>query len=205
MAIDTVQSPATTTPRRRRHFGVWLALVGLLVTVGLLAAACGGGPNDPRAATATTATTTSTTPAAPSGSASNPSEQTTQSEELQFAQCMRSHGVSDFPDPSGRGLLSDISAAGVNTQSPTYQQALQSCKKYSPEGHLTPAQSAAENAEGLLISQCMRSHGVPNFPDPSTGPADEQVINLHGLGIDPSSPTFQAASSACQKLFPGSK
>ena len=51
----------------------------------------------------------------------------------------------------------------------------------------------------------MRSHGVPNFPDPSTGPVGEQVINLHGLGIDPSSPTFQAANSACEKLYPGAK
>ena len=51
----------------------------------------------------------------------------------------------------------------------------------------------------------MRSHGVPNFPDPTTGPLGEQVLNLGGTGIDPQSPTYQAASQACQKLFPGTK
>jgi hypothetical protein len=51
----------------------------------------------------------------------------------------------------------------------------------------------------------MRSHGVPNFPDPSTGPVGEQVIDLRRTGIDLSSPTFQAASEACQKIVPGSK
>ena len=95
---------------------------------------------------------------------------------------MRSHGVPDFPDPSASGgQLNAISAAGINTQSPTYQAALQACKKYSPAGHLTPAQSAADNAKGLEFSQCMRSHGVPNFPDPITGPTGGQAINL-GLG-----------------------
>jgi hypothetical protein len=46
---------------------------------------------------------------------------------------------------------------------------------------------------------------VPNFPDPSTGPVGEQVIDLRRTGIDLSSPTFQAASEACQKIVPGSK
>jgi hypothetical protein len=118
---------------------------------------------------------------------------------------MRSHGVTNFPDPSAAGLLNDLSAAGVNTHSTTYQVALQGCKKFNPSKNIAPAQSAAENAKGLEIFQCMRSHGVTNFPDPSTGPVGEQVINLHGLSIDPSSPAFQAAHAACQKFNPGGK
>ena len=46
---------------------------------------------------------------------------------------------------------------------------------------------------------------VPSYPDPSTGPAGEQVMDLRGLGIDLNSPTFQAANKACQKIIPGSK
>ncbi|HUC14049.1 MAG TPA: hypothetical protein VMS00_06320 [Acidimicrobiales bacterium] len=129
-----------------------------------------------------------------------------QSQQLQFAHCMRAQGVLNFPDPSpSRGFLSAISASGVNTRSPTFQAALQACKKYTPEGNMTPAQSAAENTKGLQLSQCMRSHGVPNFPDPSTGPVGEQVIDLRRTGIDLSSSTFKAASEACQKIVPGSK
>jgi hypothetical protein len=63
---------------------------------------------------------------------------------------MRSHGVTDFPDPSANGgQLQNIANSGVNTKSPTYQAALQACKKYTPAGNMTPAQSAAENAKGL--------------------------------------------------------
>jgi hypothetical protein len=205
MEDDAVQAPPTITRRQRRGLGASLAVVGLLGTIGLLAASCGGGSKDPGTASAAS-TSTTTTIVAPSGSSgSGSAQESSQTEELQFAQCMRSHGISDFPDPSGGGLLNAISAAGVNTQSPTYQAAEQACEKYSPAGHLTPTQSAAASAAGLEFSQCMRSHGVPNFPDPSTGPTGGQAINLHGLDIDPSSPTYQSANAACQKIVPGSK
>jgi hypothetical protein len=213
---------------RRRRAGA--AIVGL-AALALLATACGGGSKSPGVASAggtTTATASASGPSGPSGStttaqpASSPgsssssgptnpsvpgsSGEVSQSQQLQFAQCMRSHGVLDFPDPSpSRGFLSAISASGINTHSSTFQAALQACKKYNPDGNMAPAQSAAENTRALQFSQCMRSHGVPNFPDPSTGPVGEQVIDLRRTGIDLSSPTFQAASEACQKIVPGSK
>jgi hypothetical protein len=207
MDDDITRPPRTTKRRQRRRFGAGFALVGLLVVVGMLAGACGGGSKDPAAVSAGSTSTTSSATAASSGSSgSSSSGQSAQSEELQFSQCMRSHGVSDFPDPPANGgMLNAISAAGVNTQSPTYQAALQACKKYSPAGNLSAAQSAAQNAKGVEFSQCMRSHGVPNYPDPISGPTGGQAINLHGTGIDPSSLIYQAANSACQKVVPGSK
>jgi hypothetical protein len=45
----------------------------------------------------------------------------------------------------------------------------------------------------------MRSHGVPNFPDPSHGGGGIQIPN----GINPQSPAFQAAQKTCFKLLPG--
>jgi hypothetical protein len=219
MDDDITRPPRTTKRRQRRRLGAGFALVGLLVAVGPLAGACGGGSKDPAAvsagSTSTTTGSTSTTSSATASSAtaassgssgSSSSGQSAQSEELEFSQCMRSHGVSDFPDPpANAGMLNAISAAGVNTQSPTYQAALQACKKYSPGGNLSAAQSAAQNAKGVEFSQCMRLHGVPNYPDPISGPTGGQAINLHGTGIDPSGPIYQAANSACQKVVPGSK
>jgi hypothetical protein len=200
MDDDTARASAIIKPRQRRGFRASLALVGVVATIALLAAACGGGSKNPGAASASSTTTT----VAPSGS--NASGETSQSQQLQLALCMRSHGVPNFPDPSpGGGQLNAISAAGINTQSPTYQAALQACNKYTPAGNVTPAQSAAENAKGLEFSQCMRSHGVPNFPDPITGPTGGQAINMSGTGIDQNSPTYQAANSACQEIVPGSK
>jgi hypothetical protein len=207
MDDDTARAPAINKARHRRGFGPSLALVGLLATMGLLVAACAGDATNPGAASASSTTTSTTVASSGSSGPVSPGD-ASQSQQLQFAQCMRSHGVPNFPDPdpgAGGGSLNAISAAGINTQSPTYQATLQACKKYNPGANVTPAQGAAQNAKGLEMSQCMRSHGVPNFPDPIAGPTGGQAINLSGTGIDQNSPTYQGAAAACQKLFPGSK
>jgi hypothetical protein len=126
-------------------------------------------------------------------------------EKLQFARCMRSNGVPNFPDPKpGTGELQNIANAGVTTGSAAYQAAFQACKKYTPAGQVTP-QSAADQAKALQFSQCMRAHGVPNFPDPVTGPTGAPAINLGPEHIDPSSPLVGAANQACQRIVPGTK
>jgi len=62
----------------------------------------------------------------------------------------------------------------------------------------TSAHSAHEN-KALAFSRCMRSHGVPNFPDPASGGAIPKVA-LQRLGV--SSSQFQSAQSACILLLP---
>ena len=46
----------------------------------------------------------------------------------------------------------------------------------------------------------MRSHGVPNFPDPIP---DGDLSLERNSGINPQSPSFQAAQTACSKFQPG--
>ncbi|MBO0692900.1 MAG: hypothetical protein J2P58_08390 [Acidimicrobiaceae bacterium] len=112
----------------------------------------------------------------------------------------------NFPDPGANGgLLQNIARAGIDTNSPTYAAALRACRQYTAAGNMTPAERAANNARGIRFSQCMRSHGVPNFPDPTTGPTGGSVINLNPEHIDPSSPIYQRASQACQRIVPGGK
>jgi hypothetical protein len=53
-------------------------------------------------------------------------------------------------------------------------------------------------ADGAKFSACMRAHGVRNFPDPSSGGG---LTIGPGTGINPESPTFQAAEKACRKLL----
>ena len=60
------------------------------------------------------------------------------------------------------------------------------------------------------MSRCMRSHGVPNFPDPTfqSGPGGGVGVGIkigNGSGIDPSSPAFQAAQKECGSIFGGPK
>lgn len=121
---------------------------------------------------------------------------------------MRSHGVTNFPDPiAGKsGNAASFAVGSVDINSPTYRSAQQACHKYltSPGANLTPAQYAQREAQLLKYAQCMRSHGLPNFPDPTTGPSGAPTIALTpSSGINPDSPTYQAAESACQSLKGG--
>jgi hypothetical protein len=49
--------------------------------------------------------------------------------ELRFALCMRSHGVSNFPDPTNAGVVHLI---GVDQNSPQYQSAQKVCEVLVP-------------------------------------------------------------------------
>jgi hypothetical protein len=52
----------------------------------------------------------------------------------------------------------------------------------------------------LKFSACMRTHGVPSYPDPtSTG---EIGSNGAILGVNEDSPAFQAAEKECNHLRP---
>ena len=53
----------------------------------------------------------------------------------------------------------------------------------------------------IAFSRCMRAHGIAKFPDPSGGGGGG--INLAGTGINPASPGFRAAQTACNHLMPG--
>lgn len=67
------------------------------------------------------------------------------------------------------------------------------------------AQNSAQNgvSQAYAFSRCMRSHGLPNFPDPkvSTSPGHASV----GIAVNPSetsSPKFNSAQKACQGILP---
>jgi hypothetical protein len=70
---------------------------------------------------------------------------------LSFAGCMRSHGVTRFPDPSAQGGLSVemVQAQGVDVHSPEVLHVIQTCLPAS-HGALTPAKvrESLNNAGG---------------------------------------------------------
>jgi hypothetical protein len=69
----------------------------------------------------------------------------------------------------------------------------------SQGGQFSLAMKVGNAADGAKFSACMRKHGVTSFPDPD----GQGVITIHsGMGIDPGSPTFRSARSACEKLLP---
>ncbi len=123
-----------------------------------------------------------------------------------FAQCMRSHGVPDFPEPSeGHLLIKGNSKNGLNPGSPQFRSAMKACHSLAPAPKISPQQTAAMQAQALKFSACMRSHGVPNFPDPKFEGGGVQLQIKRGSGIDPQASQFQAAQKACQGDIPGPK
>lgn len=122
---------------------------------------------------------------------------------LAFAQCMRKQGITNFPDPgSGGGFRI---TGGLDPMSAQFQAAQNACKSLLPNGGApNPAQQAAAQQAALQFSQCMRSHGIANFPDPQfqSGPRAGGTTLRLPSSIDPNSPQFKSAQSACQKLLP---
>jgi hypothetical protein len=174
-----------------------LALVAV-VGLSLLAAACGGG--SPGAKVAQIGTTSSAKGSG-SPSASGSGSPTA------FAACMRSHGVPNFPDPDSQGHfkitggVSNGKTFGVDTNSAQFKAADRACRKLQPNGgRPTAAQQQQEQQQMLKYAQCMRSHGVPKFPDPKAGGA---LTLGDKSGVDPNTPQFQAAQKTCLKLVPG--
>ncbi len=102
---------------------------------------------------------------------------------------MRAHGVPKFPDPTGGRLLIKAGpGSGLNPGSPAFQSAQQACKSLAPSGLAAPgsAATAQMQAKALRFASCMRSHGVPSFPDPTFSGADVR---------DPTRPRAAAARS----------
>lgn len=119
---------------------------------------------------------------------------------LAYAQCIRAHGIPDYPDPNSKGqfivqngsALPSVSAAVANA-------AAKACQKLLPPSMAQGPSKASpgSNNQALKFSECMRSHGEPNFPDP----ASNGSFTLPP-GMNAESPQFQNAEKACQSLMP---
>jgi hypothetical protein len=158
----------------------------LAVTAGiaLLASGCGG-----------------STSSGPSGSSSTGGSSKYQ-KELAFSECMRSHGVPNFPDPSSNGALTVTNSGAATGSAGGSHSAMlaaeQTCRHLLPNGgQPSQAQQQRNVKQELKFVQCMRSHGEPNMPDPGSNGALPA-----GSGVNPQSPQFQKAQQACQSLLP---
>ncbi|MDF2982123.1 MAG: hypothetical protein K0Q69_1895, partial [Devosia sp.] len=115
-----------------------------------------------------------------------------------YAQCMRDNGYAEFPDPTpGEGMRFLITPGSAAR----FEKASAACHDLAPEGMrgegVTP-----EQLEGLLkLAQCVREHGLPNFPDPSP----DGGFDAGKLGAGPDDPKLRAAMDACRELSGGAR
>jgi hypothetical protein len=118
---------------------------------------------------------------------------------MSYAHCMRSHGILAFPDPTpnpgGPGGSFSWSGGGkdgdLEPNDPRYQAANKTCQTLLPDGGQIPTASAKQLAADVAMAACLRSHGVPNFPDPN----GQGAFDLSD--VDRSTPQFQKAFNTC--------
>ena len=143
--------------------------------VALLAAGCGGGGSSPGVASVTSSTSTATTPAAQNGL-------------VAFSRCMRSNGLPTFPDPQAfTGGNAKLTVHGLGN-GPHVQAAMNACGHLLPTRGGAPPQTAQQErtqvADELSFARCMRSHGVPGFPDPTAqGQLSIAMVQAHGIDV----------------------
>lgn len=73
--------------------------------------------------------------------------------------------------------------------------ALGACGSASKPG----APGSSSYSQGVKYAGCVRSHGIPDFPDPDHGGGFPTLPST----INQQSPAFQSAEQACAKLEPG--
>ncbi len=136
------------------------------------------------------------------GSSGQPTQAQLQQDGVRFADCMRSHGVSSFPDPGSHGFK-----AAFATQAPAFWSTERICGRlvpgFGPSGPRQSApQSQAQIAAMLAFARCIRSHGFSSFPDPTTsGQLTHEM--LAGAGINLHQPAVLQAGDACTSVTHG--
>lgn len=118
----------------------------------------------------TTAASQSKAPAETGAGSSGGGTASTREQAVQFAQCMRKNGVSQFPDPDASGNLTIDSIANgssLDTNSAAFKRAISACRALEPAGFTGAKRSPEQQKAALQFAQCIRDHGVKDFPDPA--------------------------------------
>lgn len=184
------------------------ALAAALIALGVLVAGCGGSsPSNGVASLGSHGSKASTTSSTAAGSTGG-GESSPGSQAVAYTACMRAHGVPNFPEPQistspGGGSVKMAVPASIG-ENPKFKSAQQACRKLlpggGPGGEGNHQISPQEQSQYLKAAACIRSHGVPNFPDPTFSGGG---VHIEHQNLNESSPAFKAAVHACESLIPG--
>jgi hypothetical protein len=191
-----------------------MKLIAGPVALVLLAAGCGGGAKTPTVAHLGSSASPSSSSSGSNGSSAAPGGASSRSaspdaQAVAYSACVRAHGVPNFPDPKVSVHGSSVSVAiGINpsiSSNPHFKSAQQACSKLlpggGPGGEGNHSISPKEQSQYLRAAACIRTHGIPNFPDPTFSGGGVHLPK--SAGIDLHSPQVRAAEEACQSLIPG--
>lgn len=185
--MQILNRDATDPPRRSRPRVLRAGPLAGAIVAAVLIAGCGGSSNGGGGGVAQINSQTGAKKAA---------APTTKPNAEAYAQCMRAHGVPNFPDPNSSGQI--LLTPSVNTDTAAYQSAQNDCESLEPPPPVDPAASSQRLAAALKFATCMRAHGVPDFPDPQ-GASDGGIgFSATPGGSDTNSPAFQRADQKCR-------
>jgi hypothetical protein len=172
--------------RRKRWPLSALALTAMVVLI----SACGS--------SAPAGTSTGTSSASDTGASSHTAANPNRGEAVKFAECIRSNGVSEFPDPNASGAFVYGIKAGssLDPSSAAWKTAIAACRNLEPSDFMPTTFTTKQIEARVKFAQCVRDNGVPNFPDPTTHGPLVDVTN--GSSI----PGLQAALHTCLRLNP---
>jgi hypothetical protein len=187
---DRRVGPRSRTGRPRRRRGG--ALAAVVAGASVLAAACGG-------------SSTQANTFAPGA---------TYAQALAFAKCMRSNGVSHFPNPDGQGNFNNTQIEALENNNAQADNAIHQCRSVLPNAGtgLTVEQIQQIQQQNLTsavkAAHCMRAHGITNFPDPAgttqaSGVNWQPLISAIQAGLSLDTPSYEAAFMACNGKLVG--
>jgi hypothetical protein len=182
-----------------------LVALGLAGLIGLISAGCGSNASSESGTASSTGTASSSGSGGSTGTASSASsgadkKLTKQEKAVKFAECMRANGVPHFPDPDPNG----DSNFGVDVTREVWLKAIDACKALKPPGALSSKRTPKQQSATLRFAQCVRDHGVKDFPDPVNG---EPVIDTYKIPSSnkPGGMTIlNAATQACGGILKSS-
>jgi hypothetical protein len=126
----------------------------------------------------------------------------------QFSQCIRAHGIPNFPDPivEGGELKMPSSTTDYKELLRNNRAAGEACNHIIaglPAHAGRSPQPVTQQKMQMLVrfAQCVRQHGVPNWPDPDAN----GDFPLAAAGITGKTPPVAAALEACQQYNPDRK
>lgn len=128
---------------------------------------------------------------------------TTQGKAVKFAQCMRDRGVKDFPDPDASGKLTIdgvVNGSSLNPDSVAWKNAYGACKELQPPGFTGHRASSKEQEVRLRFAQCIRDHGVRDFPDPTEDSPLVDTNRIPSANTSGGMSILNAAMAACGNI-----
>jgi hypothetical protein len=151
-----------------------LAALAIVALISMISAGCGSNASSESGAASSTGSTSTASTGTGTTNSGATTKLTAQEKAVKFAECMRANGVPHFPDPDPKGDFN----FGVDVTVEVWLKAIDACKALKPPGALSAKRTPKEQSASLRFAQCVRDHGVKDFPDPVNG---EPLIDTYKI------------------------